>query len=130
MYIKTQIKKIILTTDPDLIKNCVQAIDAEFLEWFCSKNGKVGFIDEDMYTKEQWQTLAKRFNEKKFLGKVMLIKQHQDIFKLEIDNGWCMLRLHDQQAMEDEMDMLFEFPNELSDKDIWDLFYLLDIKVF
>lgn len=83
-----------------------------------------------MYTKEQWQTLAKRFNEKKFLGKVMLIKQHQDIFKLEIDNGWCMLRLHDQQAMEDEMDMLFEFPNELSDKDIWDLFYLLDIKVF
>ena len=83
-----------------------------------------------MYTKEQWQTLAKRFNEKKFLGKVMLIKQHQDIFKLEIDNGWCMLRLHDQQAMEDEMDMLFEFPNELSDKDICDLFYLLDIRVF
>lgn len=83
-----------------------------------------------MYTKEQWQTLAKRFNEKKFLGKVMLIKQHQDIFKLEIDNGWCMLRLHDQQAMEDEMDMLFQFPNELSDKDIYDLFYLLDIKVF
>ena len=33
-------KKIILTTDPDLIKNGVQAIDAEFLEWFCSKNGK------------------------------------------------------------------------------------------
>ena len=41
-----------------------------------------------------------------------------------------MLRLHDQQAMEDERDMLFQFPNELSDKDICDLFYLLDIKVF
>ena len=27
-------KKIILTTDPDLIKNGVQAIDAEFLNWF------------------------------------------------------------------------------------------------
>jgi hypothetical protein len=26
--------KIILTTDPDLIKNGVQAIDDEFLEWF------------------------------------------------------------------------------------------------
>ena len=38
-------KKIILTTDPDLIKNGVQAIDAEFLEWFCSKNGKVGYIE-------------------------------------------------------------------------------------
>ena len=36
-------KKIILTTDQDLIKNGVQAIDAEFLEWFCSKNGKVDF---------------------------------------------------------------------------------------
>jgi len=28
------IKKIILTTDPDLIKDGVQAIDDEFLEWF------------------------------------------------------------------------------------------------
>ena len=27
-------KKIILTTDPDLIKNGIQAIDDEFLEWF------------------------------------------------------------------------------------------------
>ena len=27
-------KKIILTTDPDLIKDGVQAIDDEFLEWF------------------------------------------------------------------------------------------------
>ena len=27
-------KKIILTTDQDLIKDCVQAIDDEFLEWF------------------------------------------------------------------------------------------------
>jgi hypothetical protein len=28
------IQKIILTTDQDLIKDCVQAIDIEFLEWF------------------------------------------------------------------------------------------------
>ena len=32
---KTMIlRKIILTTDQDLIKDCVQAIDDEFLEWF------------------------------------------------------------------------------------------------
>jgi hypothetical protein len=31
---KTQCKKIILTTDQDLIKDSVQAIDDEFLEWF------------------------------------------------------------------------------------------------
>ena len=37
--------KVILTTNKLLIKNGVQAIDAEFLEWFCSKNGKVGYIE-------------------------------------------------------------------------------------
>ena len=38
-------KKIILTTDQDLIKDGVQAIDDEFLEWFCSKNGEVDFVE-------------------------------------------------------------------------------------
>jgi hypothetical protein len=33
-YIKKDCKKIILTTDGDLIKDGVQAIDDEFLEWF------------------------------------------------------------------------------------------------
>lgn len=33
-YDKIQFKKIILTTDQDLIKDGVQAIDDEFLEWF------------------------------------------------------------------------------------------------
>jgi hypothetical protein len=38
-------KKIILTTDQDLIKDGVQAIDDEFLKWFCSKNGEVNFVE-------------------------------------------------------------------------------------
>jgi hypothetical protein len=37
--------KIILTTDSDLIKDGVQVIDDGFLEWFCSKNGKVDFVE-------------------------------------------------------------------------------------
>jgi hypothetical protein len=37
-------KKIILTTDSQVIKDGVQAIDDEFLEWFCSKNGEVDFV--------------------------------------------------------------------------------------
>jgi len=82
------------------------------------------------YTKQQWETLAKRFNEKKMLGKLMLLKQHPDIFKLETDNGWMMLRLHDQEAMENEYDMLFEFPNELSSRDVLDLFWMADIKTY
>lgn len=82
------------------------------------------------FTKSEWETLAKRFNEKKMLGKLMLLKQHPNIFKLETDNGWLMLRLHDQEAMENEYDMLFEFPNELSSRDIDDLFWMADIKTY
>jgi hypothetical protein len=46
-YIKTTTgyKKIILTTDPKLIADGVQSIDDEFLEWFCSKNGNVDYVD-------------------------------------------------------------------------------------
>ena len=44
------LKKIILTTDPDLIKDGVQAIDYEFLEWFVKnpscENVKVELIEE------------------------------------------------------------------------------------
>ena len=41
-------KKIILTTDQDLIKDGVQAIDDEFLEWFV-KNPSCEFIETDSY---------------------------------------------------------------------------------
>lgn len=41
---KEKWRKIILTTDPELIKDGVQEIDDEFLEWFCSKNGQVDFV--------------------------------------------------------------------------------------
>ena len=38
-------KKIILTTDLQLIADGVQAIDDTFLEWFCSKNGNIDFVE-------------------------------------------------------------------------------------
>jgi hypothetical protein len=37
-------KKIVLTTDQDLIADGVQSIDDDFLEWFCSKNGEIDFV--------------------------------------------------------------------------------------
>jgi Icc-related predicted phosphoesterase len=37
--------KVILTTNKFLIKDGVQAIDDNFLEWFCSKNGEVDFVE-------------------------------------------------------------------------------------
>ena len=46
-------KKIILTTDPDLIKDGVQAIDDEFLEWFV-KNPTCDTIDIDSIPNSNW----------------------------------------------------------------------------
>jgi hypothetical protein len=43
-------KKIILTTDQDLIKDGVQAIDDEFIEWFV-KNPSCEFVLEKTNTK-------------------------------------------------------------------------------
>jgi len=46
-------KKIILTTDPDLIKDGVQAIDDTFLEWFV-KNPSCEFVEVEK--KDNWYT--------------------------------------------------------------------------
>ena len=47
-YKSKDVKKIILTTDQDLIKDGVQAIDDEFLEWFVKNSSceEVGVIKE------------------------------------------------------------------------------------
>jgi len=45
---KAEVLKVILTTDQDLIKDGVQAIDNEFLEWFV-KNPSCGFADISTY---------------------------------------------------------------------------------
>ena len=48
---KTYGKKIILTTDQDLIKDGVQAIDDEFLEWFVKNPSceEVNVVGDDCY---------------------------------------------------------------------------------
>jgi len=73
---KDVIKKIILTTDPDLISDGVQAIDNEFLEWFVKNptcdfvevilqhqyhSSKEFYIDADYVdcSKEQYQSIKK-----------------------------------------------------------------------
>jgi hypothetical protein len=50
-FIDNNCKKIILTTDQDLIKDGVQEIDDEFLEWFV-KNPTCEFIDWDYKSNE------------------------------------------------------------------------------
>jgi len=55
-------KKIILTDDEELIKDGVQAIDDDFLEWFCSKNGKVDFVEMKLLDAEEklWEEYYKK----------------------------------------------------------------------
>jgi hypothetical protein len=50
--LKDECKKIILTDNSDLIKDGVQAIDDEFLEWFV-KNPSCEFVEVDLWTIEK-----------------------------------------------------------------------------
>lgn len=74
------------------------------------------------YTANQYRELAKRFNSHKTEGKLLLIKMHPDIFKLEHHKeDWYMLRLVDEDAMEQELDFLFELENEIEKDKLTDL---------
>ena len=81
------------------------------------------------FTKGEWQILAKRFNSFSFTGKLLLIKNHSDIFYLEFDGYNFFLRLKDETAMNNEWDKYFEFPQELEPIHIKELFKLIDIKL-
>ena len=52
-------KKIILTTDQDLIADGVQAIDDEFLEWFVKNPSRESVVVNFNYKKFRWSELNK-----------------------------------------------------------------------
>jgi hypothetical protein len=71
-----QPKKIILTTDQELIKDGVQAIDDEFLEWFV-KNSNCEWVEVlyDYFQVDQ--------NNPVLRGSTSLVKQHKIIIPQE-----------------------------------------------
>lgn len=79
-----------------------------------------------IYTKEQYIELGTRFSEKSFLAKIITIKQNPDIFTLEVSDGNLFLRL-EEEAMWENLDKYFLFPQYLSDKEWKDLWSLIDI---
>lgn len=81
------------------------------------------------YSKEQYLELSRRFNSKGFSGKIMLIKMHKEIFYLESDGFNFFLRLCDENAMKEEYDRLFNFPQTLEFSDFKELFKLIDIQL-
>jgi hypothetical protein len=81
------------------------------------------------YTEKQYRQLSDRFNKMSFLQKLLTIKNNSEIFLLEVSEGNFFLRLHDNDAMFKEYDLLFEFPQFLGDKDYLTLFNFIDIKI-
>jgi hypothetical protein len=57
--VEAQWRKIILTTDPDLIADGVQAIDNEFLEWFVKNPSCESVVVNFNYKKFRWSELNK-----------------------------------------------------------------------
>lgn len=82
------------------------------------------------YNLEQYQKLAERFNKMSFLQKIITIKQQPELMILEVDDcSNFFLRLNDEDAMNQEIDLLFEFPQDFSAQAFKSLFDLIDIKV-
>lgn len=76
------------------------------------------------YNLQQYQTLAERFNNMSFLQKIITVKQ-QPIFQLEVDNcSNFFLRLNDEDAQIQGMDLLFKFPQQLNGKELKEIFDL------
>jgi hypothetical protein len=101
-------KKIILTTDQDLIADGVQSINDEFLEWFCSKNGKVDFVEVEReksigYTEDRARV---------FYGKLKIIipkeepKQHLDYINSNIEEFEGKLKEFKQEQKQYLIDMM------------------------
>ena len=71
------------------------------------------------YSVESYKRMAEKFNKLGLEGKLLLIKMHSDIFKLEHHKeDWYILRLVEEEAMQLELDFLFDFPNELTEEQI------------
>jgi hypothetical protein len=113
--------KIILTTDPDLIKDGVQAIDDEFLEWFV-KNPSCEYVEviplrksSGYYDDEEvwhWDFLA---------YKIIILQEKPKQFSINSDlyenNGIVIPELPKQETLEEAAERLF--PSKMSDYEIF-----------
>jgi len=70
------------------------------------------------YSVENYKEMARRFNLLGTEGKLLLVKMNSTLFKLEFDGTWYALRLWDNDAQEQEIDMLFELDNLLEGRDL------------
>ena len=111
----SECKLIILTTDQDLIKDGVQAIDDEFLEWFVNNPGceKVE-VEKDQYIDK---TIS---DTEVFTDYIIIIPQEESKQELNLNCFDCNKSLQDCTCTEDTINMkqetLEEVANEYSKK--------------
>ena len=81
------------------------------------------------YSLEQYRTLAERFNKMTFLHKLITIKNTKELFVIETDGYNVRLRLLDEDAMINNIDSYFIFPQFLEYSHLKDIFSLSDINI-
>lgn len=121
-YSLSDCKKIILTTDQDLIKDGVQAIDDEFLEWFV-KNPSCDFahlgfksIIGDSETKTTYKIIIPKEEPKQetleeFIQRQLSLGKYQDQESaiknsIELTAKWQQERSYNEEEV---LDLLFDF---------------------
>jgi hypothetical protein len=82
-----------------------------------------------LYTEKIYRNLADRFNKNSFMGKLILIKNNPELFKIESDGTNLRLRLLDNEAMINGFDLYFQFPEFIEFEQIRDIFSLIDVKI-
>jgi hypothetical protein len=126
-------RKIILTTDQDLIKDGVQAINDEFLEWFvknpscesvgveekyrkCCRNtdGKnencIEPINCEGWLSKEYERPYKTTCDKRFEGyKIIIPKEEKPLY----DYGWCKGNVVLPQEPERRVDICYNFDKEI-----------------
>jgi len=105
----SECKLIILTTDQDLIKDGVQAIDDEFLEWFVNNPGceKVE-VEKDQYIDK---TIS---DTEVFTDYIIIIPQEESKQELNLNCFDCNKSLQDCTCIEDTINMKQEKLEELA----------------
>jgi len=79
------------------------------------------------YTKEQYIQLGERFSKSSLTGKLILIKNNQELFQIESDGYNLRLRLLDDEAMCLGLDSYFSFPEFVDFSFLRDVLRLVDI---
>jgi hypothetical protein len=100
--VRKDYKKIILTTDPDLIKDGVQAIDDEFLEWFV-KNPSCERVEvEDFPMTEKYNSKGEYVHRSYWVYKIIIPRTTQQIINQDYAGGLEMGQIPAKEEPKEE----------------------------